>query len=215
MKYSIVIADDHLLIAKAIGAMIDGFHDFHVLYEVENGLKLQEKFRHSKNIPDIVLLDVSMPSMDGFETALWLKTHHPGVTIMALSVQDDEQSLIKMIRNGARGYLLKNVHPAELENALQTLRTKGMYFPEWATSRIFLNLSADQKEDQKHFLISPREQEFLIHACSELTYKEIAEKMFCSPRTVESYRDSLFEKLKLKTRTALALYAVKAGLVKL
>lgn len=215
MKHSIVIADDHLLIAKAISAMIDGFRDFHVLYEVENGLKLQEKFKHKPNIPDIVLLDVSMPVMDGFATAAWLKANHPAVHIMALSVQDDDDSLLRMVRNGARGYLLKNVHPTELENALLTLISKGMYFPEWATSSIFQQLADDVPAPDKNILTTDRERAFLIHACSELTYKEIAEKMFCSPRTVESYRDNLFEKLNVKTRTALALYAVKTGLVKL
>lgn len=216
MKYTIVITDDHLLIAKAISAMIDGFSNFEVLYEAGNGAELQKKFELPKNIPDIILLDVSMPVMDGFATAKWLREHHPQILIMALSMQDDDASLIKMIQSGARGYLHKNVHPRELETALETLIKKGFYYPDWATSKVFLKLSQpDEPVVASTIAISEREKEFLIHACTELTYKEIGDKMFCSPRTVESYRDSLFEKLEVKTRTALALYAVKAGLVKL
>ena len=215
MKYKVAIADDHLLIAKAISGIVEGFKDFEVLYEVENGKALQDKCQINKNIPDIVLLDISMPVMDGFATAAWLKETHPEVLIMALSVQDDDESLIKMIKAGARGYLHKNVHPAELEKALETLVSKGMYYPEWATSRVFLKLAGDDNNNaMKDISITEREKEFLQYACTELTYKEIGEKMFCSPRTVESYRDSLFEKLNIKTRVALALYAVKAGLHK-
>ena len=215
MKYRIAIADDHLLIAKAISSIVEGFKDFEVLYEVENGKVLQEKFKIPKNIPDIVLLDISMPVMDGFATAAWLRETHPEVLIMALSVQDDDESLIKMIKAGARGYLHKNVHPAELEKALQTLVSKGMYYPDWATSRVFLKLAGnDDKDAAMDISITEREKEFLQYACTELTYKEIGEKMFCSPRTVESYRDALFEKLNIKTRVALALFAVKVGLYK-
>lgn len=215
MKYKVAIADDHLLIAKAISSIVEGFKDFGVLYEVENGAALQEKFRQQKNIPDIVLLDISMPVMDGFATAAWLKEMHPGVLIMALSVQDDDESLIKMIKSGARGYLHKNVHPAELEKALQTLVNKGMYYPEWATSRVFLKLAGNESSDGTDIALTDREKEFLKYTCTELTYKEIGEKMFCSPRTVESYRDALFEKMAVKTRVALALFAVKVGLHKI
>ena len=216
MKYKIAIADDHLLIAKAISSIVDDFKNFEVLYEVENGKILQEKFKNIKNIPDIVLLDISMPVMDGFATAAWLKQTHPEVMIMALSVQDDDESLIKKIKAWARGYLHKNVHPAELEKALTTLVSKGMYYPEWATSRVFIKMAADdEKENHGALTLAEREKEFLQYACTELTYKEIGEKMFCSPRTVESYRDALFEKLGVKTRVALALYAVKTGIHKL
>jgi len=216
MKFTIAIADDHLLIAKAIGSIIETFRDFEVLYEVEHGKALQERFKQKKNIPDIVLLDISMPVMDGFETAAWLKKDHPAVHIMALSVQDDDESLIRMIKAGARGYLHKNVHPAELENALHTLMSKGMYYPDWATSRVFIKMAEDSgKENAPQVLLSEREKEFLKYSCTELTYKEIGEQMFCSARTVESYRDSLFEKLGVKTRVALALYAVKTGIHKL
>ena len=215
MKYKVAITDDHLLIAKAIGSIVEGFTDFEVIYEVENGKALQDKLKIAKNIPDIVLLDISMPVMDGFATAAWLREKHPAVLIMALSVQDDDESLIKMIKAGARGYLHKNVHPVELEKALQTLVSKGMYYPDWATSRVFIKMAQpDEQGSNGDIVISEREKEFLQYACTELTYKEIGEKMFCSPRTVESYRDSLFEKIGVKTRVALALYAVKIGLYK-
>ncbi len=216
MKYKVAIADDHLLIAKAISQIVEGFSDFEVLYEAENGSILKDKIGSHKQKPDIVLLDISMPVMDGFATAAWLRENHPEILIMALSVQDDDESLIKMIKAGARGYLHKNVHPVELEKALQTLVTKGMYYPDWATSRVFIKLAQpDEAVSGTGTNITEREKEFLEYACTELTYKEIGEKMFCSPRTVESYRDSLFEKLGVKTRVALALYAVKTGIYKL
>lgn len=209
-KYTIAIADDHLLIAKAISNIADGFKNFEVLYEVENGKALQDKFKIAKNIPDIVLLDISMPVMDGFATAQWLKENHPAVLVMALSMQDDDEALVKMIKNGAKGYLHKNVHPAELEKALETLVSKGMYYPDWVTSRVFMQL-ADGNTPGAAVAITEREKEFLQYTVTEMSYKEIAEKMFCSPRTVESYRDSLFEKLELKTRVGLAVYAMKNG----
>lgn len=214
MPNRIVIVDDHILIAKALSGIIENFKQFEVLYECENGKVLQEKLLLKKNIPDIVLLDISMPVMDGFETAQWLKETHPEVLVMALSMQDDEQSLIKMVKSGAKGYLLKNVHPAELEKALHTLVNNGMYYPDWAASKVFNAIASEEKKAAAEPSITAREKEFLQYACSELTYKEIGEKMFCSPRTVESYRDALFEKLNVKTRVALALFAVKTGLHK-
>ncbi len=211
MINSIAIIDDHILIAKALTGIIENFKQFNVLYECENGKALQEKFFVKKNIPDIVLLDISMPIMDGFATAAWLKETHPEVLIMALSMQDDEQSLIKMIKSGAKGYLLKNVHPTELEKALNALVKNGSYYPEWATSKVFMSLTNDNIAAKNNIQITAREKEFLQYSITEMSYKEIAEKMFCSPRTVESYRDSLFEKLDLKTRVGLAVYAMKNG----
>ncbi len=215
MQHSVVIADDHILIAKALSGIIEDFNNYKVLYEVENGKALIEKFKQTKNIPDIVLLDINMPIMDGFETAIWLKQHHPEILILALSMQDDEKVLIKMIKNGASGYLLKNVHPAELEKALDTLISKGFYYPDWATNKILHEIQSDKLDKVNDKLkLNEREIEFLQYAATELTYKEIAEKMFCSPRTVESYRDALFEKLNFKTRVGLVVYAIKQGIIK-
>ncbi len=211
MNLSIAIVDDHLLIAKALGSIIEQFSQYTVLFELDNGKALIEKCKQKKHTPDIVLLDVSMPEMNGFEVAAYLKQNHPEILIMALSMQDDEETIIKMIKAGARGYLHKNVHPADLEKALNTLVSKGYYYPEWATTKLMLNIATGK--DDGNIKLNDREKKFLQFCCTEMTYKEIAEKMFCSPRTVEGYRDVLFEKLNLKSRVGLALYAVKNGIV--
>lgn len=211
MKHSIAIVDDHVLIAKALRGIMANFVDFEVWYECENGNELQDKFAAQNTIPSIVLLDISMPIMNGFETALWLKDNHPNVLVMALSMQDDDDSVIKMIKNGAKGYLLKNTHPADLEKALKSLVTNGYYYPEWAASKVFASIGTTLKAEDTVIAITDREKEFLKYSVTEMSYKEIAEKMFCSPRTVESYRDNLFEKLELKSRVGLAVYAIKNG----
>lgn len=211
MKNSIVIADDHVLIAKALSGIISNYEDFEVFYECENGIELIKKFKFKQNIPNIVLLDISMPIMDGFETALWLKENHPNVKIMALSMQDDNQSVIKMIKNGAHGYLLKNTNPAILEKALIKLINDGYYYPEWASKIVFSSLNNVNTSNESIPKLTEREKEFLKYSTSEMNYKEIAEKMFCSPRTVESYRDNLFEKLEIKSRVGLAVFALKNG----
>ncbi|MGG5208764.1 response regulator [Chryseobacterium sp. MIQD13] len=210
MKKTIVIVDDHVLIAKALEGIIDNFNEFEVIYVCENGKDLIQKFEDKGQIPDIVLLDISMPIMDGFETAAWLTQNHPAIKVMALSMQGDDNSVIKMIKNGAKGYLLKNTHPKDLENALTKLNSDGFFYPEWASKIIFSNLNKD-KETENTVRISDREREFLKYTVTELSYKEIADKMCCSPRTVESYRDQLCDKLDLKTRVGLAVFAIKNG----
>lgn len=211
MKKTIVIVDDHVLIAKAISSILSNFENFEVLYECENGKQLIEKLKFKQNAPDIVLLDISMPIMDGFETALWLKENYPNIKIMALSMQDDDQSVLKMIKNGAHGYLLKNTHPTQLEKSINKLIDDGYFYPDWASKIVFNSLNSNPNENIIA-KFSEREKEFLRYSVTEMSYKEIANVMYCSPRTVESYRDSLFEKLEIKTRVGLAVYALKNGL---
>lgn len=214
MKTKVVIVDDHRLIAKAIGSIINDFTDFEVIYDAENGSELIKKLTDIFVQPAIILLDVSMPVMNGIQTAEWLLKNRSEIKVMALSVQDDEETLLAMIKNGAKGYLHKNVHPDELETALKALVNQGVYFPSWASTKIansLLSGNTAEKAQDKYEEVSSREAEFLSYVCLELTYKEIADKMCCSPRTVEGYRDSLFMKLDLHTRVALALFAVKNG----
>lgn len=210
MKYTIAIVDDHVLIAQALKGIISGFENFKVLFECENGKDLVQKLATGNAIPDIVLLDISMPEMNGFETALWLKQNHPEVKVMVLSMQNDSQSVVKMLKNGAKSYLLKNSHPKDLETALNKLITDGYFYPEWASKIIFSSLNNNTKSENLSKL-TEREKEFLKYTITEMSYKEIAQLMHCSPRTVESYRDSLFEKLDVKSRVGLAVYALKNG----
>ncbi|SDJ87657.1 response regulator transcription factor [Chryseobacterium jejuense] len=209
MKKTIVIVDDHILIAKALEGIIGNFSEFEVIYVCESGKDLIQKFEEGNTIPEIILMDVSMPIMDGFETAAWVTKNHPEIKVMALSMQGDDNSVIKMIKNGAKGYLLKNTHPKDLEIALTRLNTDGFFYPEWASKIIFSNLNKTDIETTVR--ISDREKEFLKYTVTELSYKEIADRMCCSPRTVESYRDQLCEKLDLKTRVGLAVFAIKNG----
>lgn len=209
MKKTIVIVDDHILIAKALEGIIGNFNEFEVIYVCESGKDLIQKFEEGNTIPEIILMDVSMPIMDGFETAAWVTKNHPEIKVMALSMQGDDNSVIKMIKNGAKGYLLKNTHPKDLEIALTRLNTDGFFYPEWASKIIFSNLNKTDIETTVK--ISDREKEFLKYTVTELSYKEIADRMCCSPRTVESYRDQLCEKLDLKTRVGLAVFAIKNG----
>lgn len=210
MKKTIVIVDDHILIAKALEGIIGNFSEFEVIYVCESGKDLTEKFEAGNTIPDIILMDVSMPIMDGFETAAWVTKHYPEIKVMALSMQGDDNSVIKMIKNGAKGYLLKNTHPKDLETALTRLNSDGFFYPEWASRIIFSNLNKGN-DIEAAVKISEREKEFLKYTVTELSYKEIADRMCCSPRTVESYRDQLCEKLDLKTRVGLAVFAIKNG----
>jgi len=210
MKHTIAIVDDHILIANALKGIISNFPQFEVIHISENGKDFQEKLK-VKPVPNIVLLDISMPVMDGFATALWLKETHPEVLIMVLSMQDDEISLVKMIKNGAKGYMLKNAQPIELEEGLNTLLEKGFYFPDWASAKIFMSIRDNTINVDLKANLSEREVQFLSYTATEMTYREIAEKMFCSPRTIENYRDSLFDKLNIKSRIGLAVYAIKNG----
>ncbi|PRB01068.1 DNA-binding response regulator [Chryseobacterium sp. MYb7] len=210
MKKSIVIVDDHILIAKALEGIIGNFNEFEVIYVAENGKDFIQKLEEGNPVPDIILLDISMPIMDGFETAVWLTKNHPGIKVMALSMQGDDNSVIKMIKSGAKGYLLKNTHPRDLETALTRLNSDGFFYPDWASKIIFSNLNKET-ETEIAIRISDREKEFLKYTVTELSYKEIADRMCCSPRTVESYRDQLCDKLDLKTRVGLAVFAIKNG----
>lgn len=210
MKKKIALVDDHTLIANALKSIVTNFIDFEVIFTASNGIDFQEKIK-LKGIPDIVLLDINMPQMDGFETALWLKNNHPETLVMVLSMNDDDYSLIKMFQNGAKGYLLKNVNPIELEKGLQQLVLNEYYVPDWASKKLIKSIGQNDIIFNPSIQLSDKEITFLKYTTTELNYKEIADKMCCSPRTIENYRDSLCEKLEIKSRIGLAVYALKNG----
>ncbi|MGV9004053.1 response regulator transcription factor [Flavobacterium sp.] len=213
IKTSLVIVEDHVLISNAFSELIGKFENYTVLYECANGKQLVKKFEEKNNIPLLVLLDVNMPEMNGFETALWLKEHHPEVLVLVISLHEDEQTVVQMIKNGCRGYISKQTTSIDLKLALDAMTERKMYYPDWVSSILSSNLSKESTNQlvQPALVFSFREKEFLKLCITDMTYKKMSEVMFCSPRTVESYRDSLFVKLNLCSRTGLAVYAVKNG----
>lgn len=204
---SIVIVDDHLLLAGSLEKLIQSFPGFNVLYHARNGLELQQKIKSGAGIPDLVLLDINMPVMDGFETAEWLTEAHPEIKVLALSMEDDEQVILKMLRRGAKGYLLKDIHPEKLKAALNEVIIKGYYHSEKVAATLLHSLQPDHKKDE--IKLKENEITFLKLACSEMTYKEIAEIMNLSPKTIDGYRQELFNKLHIKNRVGLVIYALK------
>jgi len=208
MRYSIVIVDDHILIAEALATMINTIPNFDILYVCSNGKDMIERFNQPRNIPDLVILDVQMPVMDGYEVAEWLTTHHPGILILALSMQDDDDKIIRMIRCGAKGYLQKSVQQKDLAYALTTVVKEGIYYDP-RVSRVLSNDYLKKEVFQRE--LSEKEKELLLHICTDLTYKEIAANLFLSPRTVESHANSIMEKLNVRNRIGLVLLASKKG----
>ena len=211
-KIQVAVADDHSLLRQALAKLINSFENFAVLFEANNGNEIKAKLgKHI--IPDIVLLDVNMPDMDGYETAQWLHTNFPQVKVLALSMFSDENIIIRMLKLGAKGYILKNAEPEELKEALTSVLEKDFYLSEYISGKIVSGLNKELDKPDDRVTLSEKEKVLLRWICSEMTYKDIAAKMFVSPRTLDDYRNNLFEKLKVKTRVGLVLYAIRNRLV--
>jgi two-component system invasion response regulator UvrY len=209
---TVAITDDHGLLRNALAKLINTFEGYQVIIEANNGKDLKSKMT-GKEVPEIVMLDVNMPEMDGFETTQWLHKSYPQVKILALSMMSDERTIIRMFRLGAKGYLLKNTDPEELKEALDSLVRKNVYLSEYVSNKLVSGLHNDADEPVKEIVLNEREREFMRLCCSELSYKEIAEKLFVSARTVDDYRQSLFNKLKVHSRVGLVMYAIRMGIV--
>ena len=211
---NLVLTDDHILLRNGLAELVKSLGHT-VLFEADNGKNFIAKL-DSKLLPDVVLMDINMPEMDGFETASWIKNNHPEIKVLALSMYDNETSIIRMLKCGAKGYILKDSEPAELKSAIAAVMDKGFYYSDLVSGKLMhaINKLDDESDGLKSLVpLNDRETDFLKHTCSELTYKEIADKMFVSPRTIDGYRDALFEKLQLKTRVGLVMYAIKNGIV--
>lgn len=207
----VAVVDDHTLLRNALAKLIDSFKEFSVFYEAKNGEELKEKLKKNL-IPDIILLDVNMPGMNGFETAEWLYRHYPQIKVLALSMSGDEGTIIRMLKAGAKGYIMKTAEPEELLLALTSVMEKNFYLSEYITGKIIGGLNKNMEQNEDQVLLTDKEVEFLKLACSELPYKEIAEKMYVSVRRVEDYRNALFDKLKIRSRVGLVMYAIKKGI---
>jgi len=211
-KHKIVIVDDHLLFSNSLKKLIEGFADYEVVKQLGNGRALVDYLDAESDPPDLILLDVKMPVMDGKSTMDWLSANRPDLKVLVLSMDDDESTIIHMLRKGAKGYVLKDIDPLKFKEALENVLHKGFYHSE-RVSAVLLGEIYKPSDDEVQ--LNERELLFLDLACSDKTYKEIASEMYLSPKTIDGYRATLFKKLNVRSRVGLAMYAIKNGLVEI
>jgi DNA-binding NarL/FixJ family response regulator len=213
MKTTIALVDDHQLFLKSLELMLGSFQYYDVIVTAVHGKELQDKLKASGKVPDIVLIDVSMPVMDGVATAKWLSEHYPASKLVALSMDDNDHTIIAMIKAGCCAYLLKDTHPTELEKALEEIKTKGHYNGDISNINYRRLLLAETKKEE--LKLSEKELVFIKQACTDLTYKQIAALMKVSERTVDGYREALFQKLNVQSRVGMAMEALRRGFASL
>lgn len=209
----VALVDDHALLRNGLASVIDSSEGYQVIFEADNGKHFIELLKKNGK-PDIVLLDITMPEMDGFETAEWIKNNEPGIKVLVLSMMDNDASIIRMLKFGARGYILKDSKPDVLRSALRDIAEKGFFFNELVSGRL-VHLANQTAGDKKGISLNDKETEFLKLCCTEKSYKEIADAMNITPRAVEALRSNMFEKLDTLSRVGLVMYAIRNGIVKI
>ena len=186
---NIIIVDDHLLFGNALNGLVSNFKEFNVLAVLKNGKELIDYISTENTLPEIILMDIQMPIMNGIEATSWLKDNKPDIKVLALSMECDESTILAMLRAGAKGYLLKDIHPDILHHALKEVNFNGYYYTESIANTLLNSINKPQKP--KRITLKERELEFLKLTVSEKTYKQIADAMCLSPKTVENYREAL------------------------
>jgi DNA-binding NarL/FixJ family response regulator len=213
-QYGVILADDHVLLRDALAALVQSFDECQVVASAGNGSELLKLLEQGIK-PQIVLLDLNMPVMDGYQTAEILFRDYPEIRILVLTMYDSEIALIRLLQLGVRGFLKKDIHPAELRKALLSVAEDGYYYSHSATGKLGNLFQKTQRGNHslEKAMLSDKDIAFLKLASTDLTYKEIALQMELTPRAVDGLRDQLFEKLDVKSRVGLAIYAVKNGIV--
>ena len=210
--FTVAIVDDHVLMRTALANLLATHGNYKVSIRAENGKQLLDQV-DSLGLPDIILLDINMPVMDGFETMAVLKKRFKNPNVVALSMYNDHTAILRMVSLGINGYLLKTSEAEEILMALDIVKTNGQYFSNTVNAKLF----EASKNDLYRKITSLRQKEltFLKHLCTGITYNEIAAKMYLSHHTVEEYRDTLFQKFAIRNKTELVLFALKHKLVEI
>ncbi|RZL30979.1 MAG: response regulator transcription factor [Pedobacter sp.] len=208
--FQIAIVDDHTLFRQGLANLLSEFDEINIVFQATNGVDMQTQIKQHPDV-QLVLMDINMPVMDGYAATRVIKKEYPDVKVLALSMHEEEKAIIEMLKAGAGGYILKGSTPSDLVIAIKAIIEKGFFINEMVSGRLLFSL---KKEDPKP-IITEKELTFLQYCSTELTYKEIADLMNISPRTVDNYRESLFAKLNIKTRTGLVVYGIKNDMIKI
>jgi DNA-binding NarL/FixJ family response regulator len=215
-RIRLLLVDDHPVVLDGIKSRLSAQDNFEVVGDAANG---QEAVRKARQLlPDIVLMDISMPNMNGLEAISLLRKHVPQAKILVLTMHDNREYIAQTIRLGARGYILKDTSPAELIRAIQLIHSGEVFFSP-AVSRVMLDELAGGRKDELERAgpadLSTREREVLVLIADGRSNKEIAVQLGVGVRTVETHRERIMSKLDIRTVAGLTKFAIAKGMVRL
>lgn len=215
----IAIADDEALFRAGISFILTRVKNFEIVFEAENGVDLIEKLKTATEKPDVVLMDLKMPLLNGVESTKILQKEYPEIKVIAVTSYDGKSFITNMIDVGASSYLLKNTSPKVVVHTINEVYEKGFYYDERVLKIIHENLLSAKskriKSDLDNNLLTKREKEILELICNQYTTNEIADKLFISPRTVEGHRNNLLLKTESKNVAGLVIYGIQKKLIEL
>ena len=210
---TIAIADDQMLFRRGMAAIINSFEGMTVVCETDNGRKLLTFLETTTQKTDVILMDLSMPELNGIDTMKIIHEKYPDQKVIILSIHNEEKFVIHLIELGANAYLFKNAEPEDLENAIRGVVEKGFYFSESLMLTFQKRLNNKKTHVSVHdnipITLTVREIDVLNQICQELTAQEIAEKLFISVRTVDGHRNNLLEKTGSRNTAGLVIFAIK------
>lgn len=210
-KIKISIVDDHALFRNGLKLLLNSNPNMLVVSEMPNGKKFLENV--DKNIPDIVLMDINMPIMDGVEATEWINKDYPNIKVIALSMFGEEDYYYKMINAGVKGFLLKNSEINEVTDAIYQVQNGNNYFSQELLYNVIKNLKTNKEIESETAKLSKRELQVLEEICKGLSNQEIADSLFISKRTVDKHRANLLSKTDSKNTANLIMYAIKNKLI--
>lgn len=211
----LIIADDHEIFRDGIALMLSRQSHIKLVAQAENGRELMQLAATEK--PDVILTDIKMPIVDGIEATKQLGQKYPDIKVIALSMFDEEQTILEMLEAGAKGYLLKNADKHEIIEAIVTVHEGNTYYCRHTSVKlaaIIVKSRFNPYNNAKNVSFTDREKEIIKLICEQNTTQEIGEKLFLSKRTVEGYRTKILEKIDAKNTAGIVMYALKNGIIK-
>ncbi|MBL7701211.1 MAG: response regulator transcription factor [Ferruginibacter sp.] len=214
IPHKIILADDHILLRDALAGLVNSFKEFIVIATAADGNEVITSIKEIGQ-PDILLMDLNMPGMNGYDAATLIAQLYPRVKTVILSIQDSEIAILRLLQIGVAGFLKKDIHPDELKKALLVVASGKNYYSHEAAIKIIdlLRKKAESNLSLEELLLNEQELEFLKLVSTDMTYLEIARAMRLSLRHIERYRQALFVKLQVDSRVGLAIYAFRNGIL--
>jgi DNA-binding NarL/FixJ family response regulator len=212
-KIKIAIADDYKIYRDGLKVGLATDNKFEIILEADNGEDLLHAMKNS--LPDIVIMDLKMPIMDGMEATKLIRKNFPAVKVLVVTMYDDDKFIIHLMEIGANGYLLKNAEPEEIRKAIYSVTENGYYFNDLVNKALLKKLVIKNQVKpsfNKNIELTERELEVLQMICEEKTATEIGREIFLSPRSVEGIRQRLIEKVGVRNMAGLIMFAAKNGI---